>query len=169
LRDRAGAAAARAGGRRGFAYLLLLLWLAIGGAMLAALGTHWAFESRREREQEFVFRAEQYRHAIEGFAAPMNVNGCSNLRQFPEHLTDLLEDRRCGVVRHHLRALYADPVANSADWGLVVEFGGIRGVYSLSTAEPIRHVDGVKTYRDWRFLAAGASIEPLPPASAPAR
>ncbi len=138
---------------RGFAYLVLLLWLAVAGAMLSALGSHWSFEARREREREFAFRADQYRLAIESFAAPINVNGCSNLQQLPVRLEDLLEDRRCGLSRHHLRTLYADPITRSADWGLVMEFGGIRGVYSQSLAEPIRRLVGVKTYRDWRFVA----------------
>lgn len=156
----------RARRARGFAYLVLLLWLAIAGALLAALGTHWSFESRREREQELVFRGEQYRRAIESFAAPINLNGCSNLQQLPASLDELLEDRRCGLVRHHLRKAYADPVMRSPDWGLVLEFERIRGVYSRSTAEPIRRIEGVKTYSDWRFVANSAVQMPVPTTAA---
>lgn len=139
--------------RRGFAYLVLLLAIAIGGALLSALAEDRMLEARREREAEFVFRAEQYRAAIQSYANPINVNGCSNVRQLPTQLSDLVEDRRCGLVRHHLRRLYPDPITRSQEWGLVTDLGAIRGVYSLSTLAPVRHVEGVKHYFDWRFVA----------------
>lgn len=138
---------------RGFAYLVLLLALAIAGALLAALAKDRTLEGRREREEEFVFRAEQYRAAIQSYASPINVNGCSNVQQFPTRLSDLVEDRRCGMVRHHLRRLYPDPITRSREWGLVVNLGMIQGVYSLSMLPTVRHVEGVKRYSDWRFVA----------------
>ena len=144
--------------QRGFSYLVLLLWLAIMGAVLATLGPSWSFESRREREQEFVFRAEQYRQAIASYAEAINVNGCSNLRELPDRLNALLEDRRCGLVRHDIRRLYADPITRSSDWGLVMDLGRIRGVYSQSTLEPVRHMESIRSYRDWVFSVNGAVI-----------
>jgi type II secretory pathway pseudopilin PulG len=155
--------------QRGFAYLVLLLWVAIGGALLAALSSHWSFESRREREAEFVFRAEQYRLAIESYASPVNANGCASVQQLPPRLEDLLEDRRCGMVRRHLRRLYPDPVSRSSEWGLVTQLGGISGVYGLSDAPLVRRVEGVKTYRDWRFMANVGTLVPREPGSAVSR
>ena len=139
--------------QRGFSYLVLLLWIAIGSTLLTALASRWSFESRRERENEFIFRGEQYRHAIESYAAPINVNGCSNVQQLPASLTDLVTDSRCGLTRHHLRTLYTDPITRSSQWGLVQSFGVIQGVYSKSDIYPIRHIEGIKTYHDWKFLA----------------
>ena len=150
----------------GFAYLVLLLWLAIMGAVLAALGPSWAFESRREREQEFVFRATQYRRAIASYAEPINVNGCSNLRELPQKLEDLLEDRRCAMVRHHLRQLYEDPITRSATWGLLKQLDRIRGVYSDSALVPVRHVEGVGSYRDWVFAADSPALGMATPPAA---
>ena len=152
--------------QRGFSYLVLLLWLAIGSALLTALVSRWSFEARREREKEFVFRAEQYRLAIESYAAPVNLNGCSNLQQLPVSLNDLVTDSRCGLTRHHLRALYSDPITRSPQWGLVQSFGAIEGVYSMSDLAPVRRVDGVKIYRDWKFLANSSGLLPATAASA---
>ncbi len=131
---------------------MLLLWLAIMGAILASLGPAWALEGRRERERELVFRAEQIRQAITAYAEPINANGCSQVTQWPMRLEDLLDDRRCGLSRRHLRRLYADPITRTADWGLVKEFGGIRGVYSRSESQPVRRMDGVEHYWQWRFV-----------------
>lgn len=152
--------------QRGFSYLVLLLWIAIGSTLLTVLASRWSFESRRERETEFVFRAEQYRLAIESYSAPININGCSNLQQLPVSLNDLVTDSRCGLTRHHLRALYTDPITRSPQWGLVQSFGTIQGVYSMSDLAPVRHVDGVKTYREWKFLANSSGLLPAPAASA---
>lgn len=153
--------------QRGFSYLVLLLWIAIGSTLLTALASRWSFEARREREAEFVFRAEQYRLAIESYAAPININGCSNLQQLPVSLTDLVTDSRCGLTRHHLRALYPDPITRSAQWGLVQSFGAIQGVYSMSDLAPVRDIDGVKTYREWKFLASSSGLVQAANASAP--
>jgi len=139
----------------GFSYLVLLLWLAIMGAILAALGPSWALESRREREQELVFRAQEYRRAIDAYAEPVNVNGCATVRELPLQLEDLLEDRRCGLIRHHLRRLYLDPITRSPNWGLVKEYGRIRSVYSLSPQELVRHVEGAHSYRQWVLVGYG--------------
>ena len=141
--------------QEGFSYLVLLLWVAITSAGLAALGPLWSMEGRREREQEFVFRAEQYRQAIASYVVAINVNGCGNLSELPERLEELLEDRRCGLVRHHLRRLYGDPITKSNDWGLVMESGRIRGVYSRSELRPVRRIEGVERYRDWVFVGIG--------------
>jgi type II secretory pathway pseudopilin PulG len=52
---------------RGFTYLVLLFGLAVGGAALAALGTHWQQAAQRERETELVFRGLQLRDALQRF------------------------------------------------------------------------------------------------------
>jgi type II secretory pathway pseudopilin PulG len=153
--------------QRGFTYLVLLLWLAIGSALLTALASRWSFEARRERETEFVFRAEQYRSAIESYAAPININGCANVQRLPASLDDLLTDPRCGLMRHHLRTLYLDPITRSPEWGLVQRFGAIEGVYSRSDRAPLRHINGVRTYQDWKFVANAADGVQSFPASSP--
>ena len=130
-----------------------MMWIALVGAILSTLGPAWAAESRREREREFVFRAEQYKNAISAYAEPINVNGCLNLRELPAMVADLLEDRRCGMVRHHLRRAYSDPITRANDWVFVLDGGRIRGLHSRSTRTVMRHIQGIATYKDWVFLA----------------
>jgi len=151
---------------RGFSYLMVLLWVALSGAVLAALGRSWALQAQREREAELAFRGQAIARALASYAAAVDVNGCSNLVEYPRRLEDLLEDRRCGLMRRHLRRLYADPVLRSPRWGLVIVDGRIRGVHSRSTAAVLRQLDGAATYDQWVFDAA--SVAPAAAASAPA-
>lgn len=136
---------------------MLLLWIAIGGVVLAAAGRSWSLQAQREREEELAFRGRQIAQAIAAYAAPLNVNGCANLVEYPQQLADLLEDRRCGLVRRHLRRLYTDPIARSPQWGLVIVDERIRGVHSTATGAVLRKVDGALTYDQWHFLAEQAA------------
>lgn len=145
---------------RGFTYLMLLLWVAISGVMLMALSRSWVLESRRERDTELMYRGEQIRDALSAYAAVPVSTGSSRL---PERLEDLLEDRRSGQVRRHLRRVWRDPITNSPSWGLVKDDkGGIIGVFSRSRQVPLLAAPGVRTYADWRF-----EIDPPAPAAAP--
>lgn len=155
--------------RRGFTYLALLLWLAIAGVALAGLGQMWSQDARRGRETELVFRGREYARALGAYAADHDS-------RYPERLDELLADTSKGQLRRYLRRSYPDPVTNSAQWGLVMEEGRIRGVYSDSPMKPLRRMDGVETYRDWRFMAeapmaasapAGADAAASSPADAP--
>lgn len=134
---------------RGFTYLMLLWWVAISSVMLAALGQQWALESRRQKEIELVFRAEQIRDAIQAYyeATPIEP------KLLPTRIDDLLEDRRGPVLKRHLRQHWTDPITGSPDWGLVMAGPFLRGVYSTSTQHPLRAPTSINRYDDWRFEA----------------
>lgn len=134
----------------GFTYLLLLWWVALSGVMLMALGEHWAAQAQRDREAELVDRAEQIQRAIEAYASVPVNDGVSRL---PRKLEDLLEDRRSGELRRHLRQPWRDPITRGGAWGLVRDANeGITGVHSLSRQRPLRAPAGVERYDQWRFM-----------------
>jgi type II secretory pathway pseudopilin PulG len=144
-----GEAAGRGRAQRGFTYLLLLWWVAIGGVMLAAMGQQWLMADRRERDIELADRGEQIRIALQAYADVPVTPGQSRL---PARLEDLLEDHRTGHLVRHLRRVWSDPVTKGP-WGLLraPDGIGILGVYSRATAVPVRPPKGVNTYADWRF------------------
>lgn len=144
---------------------MLLLWIALSGAVLAAAGRSWSLDAQRQREAELAFRGRQIAQAIAAYAAPLNVNGCANLVEYPRELAELLEDRRCGLMRRHLRRPYDDPITRSPHWGLVRVDGRIRGVHSRSTAAVLRKVEGAPTYDAWVFSGEEAA-QPAPAAAA---
>lgn len=120
----------RAAKERGFTYLMLLLALAIGAAGLAALGTQWRTTVQRDRELELLFRGGEIAAAIARYRAAV-----ANQPEWPRSVEDLLEDRRGGQVRRHLRRYYTDPFTGKTDWVLTrTEDGGFRGVRSRSEA-----------------------------------
>lgn len=165
--------------QRGFTYIGLLLVVAIMGVTLAAAGELWSTASKREKEAQLLFAGDEFRRAIGSY-----YESSPGVKQFPQQLEDLLEDRRFPMVRRHLRKVYVDPITNATSWGLVKQGDRILGVHSVSTDKPLkianfkREDEGFsdsRTYADWRFVyqpVAGVPVAPRalapPPIGAPA-
>jgi type II secretory pathway pseudopilin PulG len=140
----------------GFTYIGLLIAVALLGIALAAAGTVWRTQAKREREQELLFVGGEFRAAIASYYR----SGAG--RQYPQSLADLLEDNRFPEPKHHLRRLYADPMTGLADWTLIAAPSlGITGVASSSQGEPMKkdgfnQADGAfkdkDCYCDWQFV-----------------
>lgn len=157
--------------QQGFTYLALLIAVAVGGGVLAAIGELTSHAQQREKEAELLFTGHQYREAIAAYyeRAP------GGAKRFPQKLEDLLEDKRHPTPQRYLRKLYADPVRGKADWGLVeAPGGGIMGVYSLSEAPPVKSggfsqpdesfTDALR-YADWKFFYTPRNNPPGPGAA----
>jgi type II secretory pathway pseudopilin PulG len=97
---------------RGFTYLWLLFAVALGGAATAVAATQWRTASQREKERELLFRGEEIARAISSFRAAT----AQGTPPWPASFEQLIEDRRGGIVRRHLRRLYTDPFTGRADW-----------------------------------------------------
>jgi type II secretory pathway pseudopilin PulG len=176
--------------RSGFAYMGLLMLLALLGAALGEAGQVWRTQAQREREAELRFRGEQIRLAIVRYRA------ATRPAAWPPSLEALLEDRRGGRVRHHLRRLWTDPFTGAADWVLLpppaaaaqaaagapaavfvagaAGQAGVAGVRSrsdvLRLGDPATPAAGPNPrVSDWRFeVAAGPSpSQAQPPAREP--
>ena len=149
-----------AGRRRagGFTYLLLLVVVAVSGAAAAAAGALWSHAAQREKEAELFFVGEQFRQAIALYYYRTPGGG----HQYPATLQALLEDNRYPMTQRYLRKVWRDPITGSAEWGVVeAPGGGIMGVFSKSTAAPIKTgnfpmrwaaFDKAKAYEDWKFV-----------------
>ncbi len=160
---------------RGFTYIGLLLAVALAGVALAAAGTLWSTETQREREADLLFAGDQYRRAITAYYETVPAG---QARRFPQTLEDLLQDKRWPTNRRHLRRLYVDPITGTREWGIVRGPGEtITGVYSLSTAKPLKRANfpkdyqqftDAKAYSEWRFLYTASGSAPAPGAAAAA-
>ena len=142
----------------GFTFVGLLIIVLIMGMGLAATGTFFSHEARREKERELLFVGGQFRAAIESYYR--RSPGAST---YPKKLEELLADSRFPMPVRHLRRLYADPVTGKPEWGVVQapDGSGIIGVYSLSTQAPIKTgnfdlrdqaFEDKKHYSDWQFV-----------------
>jgi type II secretory pathway pseudopilin PulG len=142
----------------GFTYIGLLIAVAILGIGLAATGELWRTAAKREREQELLFAGSEFRNA---FASYYGVTPAGQPR-YPRSLEELVEDRRSGAPRRHLRRIYPDPMTGKADWALVeAPGGGIAGVHSTSDAKPLKtggfppqqaKLEGAERYSGWKFV-----------------
>jgi type II secretory pathway pseudopilin PulG len=100
---------------RGFTYVWVLLAVALTSAALASVAEQASLSAERQRTVHALWVREQYRSAIDSYAAVGEGTG----RRGPERLEQLLRDERGGVVRRHLRMMYPDPVTGRSDWILV--------------------------------------------------
>jgi type II secretory pathway pseudopilin PulG len=154
----------------GLVLLGVLLLLALGSLAALAGAEVWATAMRRDQEEQLLYAGEQYRRAIESYwrATPGRV------KTLPNSLAVLLQDDRFPMPVRHLRRLYVDPLDAQADWGLVKVDSGIAGVYSTSTAIPLKrrgfparyaHFEDAKDYRQWRFVlnVPGRPGQPIVP------
>lgn len=152
-------------GAGGYTLLGLLFFIAGLGVGLAALGTHWSAQARKEKEIELLFIGEEYRRALDGYYRA----GPGGFQRHPRRLEDLLEDNRFPYVVRHLRRIYRDPMTGESEWGLERDaLGDITGIYSKSGQAPRKtsgfpqhqaHFIGAQHYSDWIFRA---TPEPSP-------
>lgn len=145
----------------GFSYLGLMFLIALMGLTAAMAGSAWSFAAQREQERELLFAGREYRRAIERYR-----QAHAGLPQpYPTALDQLLGGTDRLLPQRHLRRLYLDPMTGSSEWGLVKSpQGGIVGVYSLSTRQPVRtrgvyadesiNFAKARSYRDWAFTAS---------------
>ncbi len=136
-------------------FIVFLLSLGLGKAMEV-----YANSAQRSREDELVHVGTLYREAIKDYY----LSAPDGRHRYPDHLDDLLKDPRHLVTRRYLRQLYPDPMTAQAFTLLLSPQGGIRGVASGSTAQPIRvqapqgvvsPASGEMRYSDWRFVYDG--------------
>ncbi len=155
--------------QRGFAYIALMVVMTLLVLTLGMAAEEVAQRATRERETQLLFVGKQFRQAIGSYYEKSPQGN----KQFPRTLDDLIDDRRFPKAARHLRKIYADPMRDSTEWGLVRnEQGLIMGVYSLSDGVPVRtHFDQVvqqsfgegplMTYADWKFIYKPVTVAPV--------
>lgn len=143
-------------GQNGFTLIGLLILVAVLGIALAAVGHVWQTTAQREREQELLFIGNAFRQALKSYEEQTPEGQPTR----PANLNALLQDPRFPTPVRHLRKLYRDPITGDPRWGLLKEADGIRGVFSLSTSQPLKtrgfsdensSFTGKKRYADWVF------------------
>lgn len=143
---------------RGYAYIGVLVLVALMGIALAATGQVWHTLQKRQKEQELLFIGQQFRLALHRYAK----HTPGQARRTPVHLEELLQDPRYPGIQRYLRQIYLDPMTGKSEWGLMTGPGGeIYGVHSLSDDEPLkksnfgladRRFEGMTKYSDWVFM-----------------
>jgi len=141
----------------GFAYIGLLVLVAIMGTVLGATGVIFHQQAQREKEKQLLFAGDQIRRAI-GLYYESSPGAA---KQFPHSLEDLLSDKRFAGTQRYLRRIYVDPMTGSRDWALLnAPDGGIIGVHSSYSGAPLKtdsfpeeyeSFKNKQNYTDWKF------------------
>ena len=145
----------------GFAYILLLVSIAVIGIVASSSLSVGALVSRRDAEQSLLTIGLEFEAALRSYAGvPTNAISAPNATG-PRTLEELLKDPRHPDVKRHLRQIYADPLTGQTDWGLVKDSSeSIVGIYSLAEGVPIKrsgfnhrraHFEEAKSYGAWIF------------------
>ena len=145
--------------QRGFSYIGLLILLALLATLGAGSLQLGAVVQRRGAEEALLAAGAAWSEALRSYA----LSSRPGEPDAPLSPRELLRDPRFPATVRHLRQVPVDPITGVATWGLVQEEGSgrILGVYSLSSARPIKIAgfdprfpgfDGKTSYRDWRFM-----------------
>ncbi|MBR8177464.1 type II secretion system protein [Burkholderia ambifaria] len=156
----------------GFAYLGLLIFVAIAGVISAAAVSFGSIAQRRIAEDELLFVGLQFRAALKSYYEATPPGG----DPYPLSLQALLKDSRFPTVVRHLRQIYVDPLTGKTDWLLVTTpTGEIMGISSASDQHPIK-VDrfpppfeifaGKKRYSEWVFYYQISAVAAARPSAA---
>lgn len=145
-------AQATRGSERGFAMAGLLVVIAVLSVWLTVALPSWKTMSQREKEEELIFRGQQYDRAIQLYRKKNAAPGAPSVDK-------LVEGR-------FLRKKFKDPITNG-DFDLIgVSQAGnapgvqqpqrgfgqlISGVRSKSKAKSLRVLNGRTTYSEWQF------------------
>ncbi|CAM2139384.1 Type II secretory pathway pseudopilin PulG [Pararobbsia alpina] len=144
----------------GYAYLALLILIAIIGVAAAATAELGDVYQRRMAEKELLFVGGEFQRALTSYSAQTPLGQPTQ----PRTLDDLVHDPRYPNPVHHLRKVYADPMTGKADWVLVKSPDGqtIVGIHSASKAHPIQVAqfpdefqgfEDQRSYTQWIFVA----------------
>jgi type II secretory pathway pseudopilin PulG len=166
--------------RYGFTYIALLAAIVIIGITMGSAAKSWQNVVQRDKEEELLFRGNQYRLAIERY-----YNAMPGRKQYPNSIDVLLMDSRTPTGKRHLRQQYKDPITGE-DFELIRDMAlgnAIKGVYSKSEKTPIKQADfppelmdfeGKTKYSEWQFIMkppvttpAGVAPKPQSPTKPP--
>lgn len=136
----------------------VLVAVVILGLMSGIAGASWKTIVQRAKEEELLWRGNQYRKAIESYYQSVQAGTAAAL---PTALDALVKDSRSVATQRHLRKLYPDPITGE-DWVLVKDPAGkIIGVRSSSMLEPFKQdgfseenkdFAGKTSYSEWQFV-----------------
>lgn len=170
--------------QRGMTLFTVLFAIMVIGLMLGLTGQTWSQVMQREREEELLFRGDQYRRAIESYYA----TGHGGQGSYPRSLEDLLKDPRSLATKRHLRKIYLDPFTNEkfeligaggnveGESVTVQSLGRIKGVRSTSPLAPFRQdgfpeeyvtFKGASRYDKWEFIYTPKKTLPPQPEKLP--
>jgi type II secretory pathway pseudopilin PulG len=142
---------------QGFSYVIVMFLVAVLSIVSVRGLENSLTAERREKEADLLRVGQAYRNAIMDYYQ----SSPGTEKALPAKPEDLLLDQRATRTRRPLRKLYRDPITGAKEWGYVYKDDRLIGVYSLSTAKPLKregfplelmNFKDAATYQNWRFV-----------------
>ena len=155
---------------RGFAMAALLVALVIMSVAMSVMLPVWRTLSVREREEELIWRGQQYDRAVQLYRKKTSAPGAPSIdvlvkgrflrQKYLDPITrgdfEVVGVNPAGVNPAGVNPAGVNPVGNTNAPGMQqpkIGFGQlIGGVRSKSKARSFRELDGKKTYAEWQFV-----------------
>jgi type II secretory pathway pseudopilin PulG len=96
---------------RGYVLIMLMFIVTVLAIGLMVAVPVWETQIKREKEEELIFRGNQYVEAV-------RIYQLKNPGRFPQEL-DILVEEKC------LRRPYKDPMTPEGDWNLILQMPGV--------------------------------------------
>jgi type II secretory pathway pseudopilin PulG len=166
-------------GEAGYAMAALLVGMAVMAIMLSVAMPTWNQMIRREKEEELIFRGNQYARAINFYqrkfanASPANFDILIEQHMLRQKYKDPMSPDKDGAFQ----PLYINNSSQSGRQGSAGQqgsatqpgtvgtalgttpTGGILGVTSKNKGESLRVFNGKSHYNEWQFIAMQTSIQ----------
>jgi type II secretory pathway pseudopilin PulG len=163
---------------RGYAMAALLVAMAVMAIMLTVAMPTWNQMIRRDKEEELIFRGNQYARAINMYqrrfanASPPTIDVLVEQRLLRKKFRDPMSSEKSG----EFQLLYVSNSASSSRQGGASQpgagqssgvgsvlgttpTGGIAGVTSKNKSESIRIFNGKNHYNEWQFVGMQQSAQ----------
>ncbi len=142
-------------GERGFAMAALLVALVVMSVAMSVMLPVWRTLSVREREEELIWRGQQYDRAVQLYRKKTSAPGAPSIDVLVKGRF-LRQKYLDPITRGDFEVVGVSPVGNTNAPGVQqpkIGFGQlIGGVRSKSKARSFRELDGKKTYAEWQFV-----------------
>ena len=148
---------------RGFAMAALLVALVLMSVAMSVMLPVWRTLSVREREEELIWRGQQYDRAVQLYRKKTSAPGAPSIDVLVKGRF-LRQKYLDPMTRAEFELVGVNPVGNTNAPGIQqqqqqqqqqpkIGFGQlIGGVRSKSKARSFRELDGKKTYAEWQFV-----------------
>jgi type II secretory pathway pseudopilin PulG len=165
---------------RGFAMAALLVGMSVMAIMLSVAMPTWNQQIRRDKEEELIFRGNQYARAINFYqrrfanASPPSLDVLIDQHMLRKKYKDPMSTEKNGEFQLLYLSMTATPgragganqqsgnQQSQSSAGMVLgttPTGGILGVASKNKGESLRVYNGKTHYNEWQFVALQQSAQ----------
>jgi type II secretory pathway pseudopilin PulG len=143
---------------RGYAMAALLIAMAVMAILLTVALPTWKQTIQREKEEELIFRGNQYARAIGAYqrkyanASPQSLDVLVEQHFLRKKFTDPFSLAEDGAFQPLTASTQSPGAAGTPATATASRGGGIIGVTSTNTGTSIKAYNGHTHYNEWQFI-----------------